>query len=286
MNMAADQTLLANLKRERIVIQTENDLIEGTYCYPRGLRLSDALNATVNREKPYLALVDATVRRLESGQLLFRGRFLLVSRARIVMLLPKSEMLREAPPPLPGEQLAQEGDLPARLGMGSRVEEDVTALVQSLKDRDVAVRRMAAEGLGRLGGVAQGAVGALVEALGDDDELVRGSVAEALGSMGPAAEAAVPALVTALRDPEEFVRRVAAGALGNIGPGAGEAVPTLTRALKDREEFVRRAVAEALGKIGPPASAARPALQHSLNDRDVLVRHWAAAALKKIHSDG
>jgi hypothetical protein len=283
MLMAADQANSANLKRERVVIQTEHDLIEGTFCYARGLRLSDALNAAVNREKPYMSLVDATVTRLETGQVLFRSRFLLVSRTRIVVLLPKSEILRDGPPSAADLRVpAAEENGPVGWGEVKGPAENTETLVAALQEADPAVRRRAAEALGRVGPPADAVVIALVERLGDSDELVRGSAAEALGGMGLAAQPAVPALIEALQDREEFVRRLAAGALGNIGPAAREAVPGLTGALQDREEFVRRAAAEALGKIGPPASAARTALQQSLKDRDVLVRHWAAASLRLI----
>src|SRR5437867_11925128 len=79
--------------RERIVIVTDQDVIEGTICYPRGVRLSDALNAeSAKLSKPHLPLVDVTVTRIETGRELLRSRFLLVAHSKIVLLLPKSEI--------------------------------------------------------------------------------------------------------------------------------------------------------------------------------------------------
>ena len=95
-------------------------------------------------------------------------------------------------------------------------EEDVSALVQKLKDKDKEVRRKAASTLGAMGLDAEEAVPALIEAFKDQDEDVRGSAADALGKIGPAAEEAVPALIAARKDADKAVRFAAELALYRI----------------------------------------------------------------------
>src|SRR5258705_4836540 len=85
-----------SLIRERVVIVTDQELIEGTICYAEGIRLSDALNSeSAHLSKPHLPLVDASVIRIETGREILRSRFLLVARSKIVVLLPKSEICTE-----------------------------------------------------------------------------------------------------------------------------------------------------------------------------------------------
>jgi hypothetical protein len=268
----------ANLIRERVVILTDRELIEGTICYPEGVRLSDALNsASANLSKHHLPLVDATVTRVDTGQEVFSSRFLLVARSKIVVLLPKSEQI--AP-------LVHRSENSKAADASSPGDADVPTLVEALSARDEAARRHAAEGLGRLGARARAALPALLERLKDCDDLVRGQSAEALGNIGNNSAEVVVALRRLLKDRSEFVRRMAAGALGDLGAASSGAVNDLTAALGDEEEFVRRAAAAALGKIGPPAIQAVPSLQTALGDSDVFVRHWASVALNKIHSPG
>src|SRR5438874_3047971 len=69
---------------------------------------------------------------------------------------------------------------------------DVTELVKKLKDKDVDVRRAAAQALGEAG--AKDAIGALKDALKDNDAFVRRYSALALATTGPEAKPAVPFL--------------------------------------------------------------------------------------------
>ena len=121
----------------------------------------------------------------------------------------------------------------------------VPALIQALGDDSNAVRRAAAEALGKLGDPQ--AIPALIKALGDYWYDVRRAAAEALGKLGD--PQAIPALIQALGDDEFRVRRAAAEALVKIGTPA---VPALIQALGNNDREVRRAAAEALGKLGDP----------------------------------
>jgi HEAT repeat protein len=96
----------------------------------------------------------------------------------------------------------------------------VMALAEALKDQDAAVRKGAAQSLGRLGAKAIDALPALVAAVADMDVDVRGAAALTPGRMGKEAREAVPALTDLLRDADRQVRSAAALSLARIGPEA------------------------------------------------------------------
>ncbi len=76
-------------------------------------------------------------------------------------------------------------------------QEDVSALIHKLKDKDTDVRWRAAYALGRIGPAAKEAVPVLIATLKDKE--VRTNAVFALGEIGPAAKEAVPALESAAR---------------------------------------------------------------------------------------
>ena len=147
------------------------------------------------------------------------------------------------------------------------------ALLQALLDKNHSVRAIAAQALGKIG--TEAAISALLQALSDKDYWVRGSAAQALGKIGT--EAATPALLQAWSDKDSFVRRSVAQALGKIGTEA--AIPVLLQASFDQDNFVRRSAAQGLGRIG--TEVAIDALLQSLSDEDNSVRAIAAQALGK-----
>ena len=102
--------------------------------------------------------------------------------------------------------------------------EGVPALSKLLEDRDGAVRVLAAESLGRIGPDAKEAVTGLAGAMKDKDDLLRSAAAAALGQIGAPA---VPSLIEILKGKDAEQQSLAAGALKQIGPDAKEAVPTL-----------------------------------------------------------
>jgi hypothetical protein len=278
----------SNLIRERVVILTDQDLIEGTICYVEGIRLSDALNSeTAHLARPHLPLVDATVSNRNTGEVVLRSRFLLVARNKIIVLLPKSEFCNGDPPWSPDrKEVNGSHNGHGRGERAARRDDHLPALISQLADPDEVARRYAAEGLARLGPRAMSAVPALLERLKDCDELVRGQCAEALGNIGRRSREVITALRSLLKDRNEFVRRMAAGALGDCGAHASSAVADLIETLKAEEEFVRRSAATALGQIGALAGQAVPALHAALRDPDVIVRHSASVALNKIVGAG
>ncbi|MER0216191.1 MAG: NACHT domain-containing protein [Nitrosomonas sp.] len=147
-------------------------------------------------------------------------------------------------------------------------------LIMTLADKNLAVRRMIAEALGKIGDKA--AVDPLIHCLKDENSRVRWTTAWALGAIGD--KAAVNPLIHSLKDENSGVRRIAAEALGAIGDKA--AIEPLIHSLKDENSDVRRIAAEVLGKIGDK-TAVEP-LIHSLKDENSDVRRIAAEVLGKI----
>ena len=152
----------------------------------------------------------------------------------------------------------------------------VAALSAALQDSDHHVRKVAADGLGRIGDAR--AVEPLSAALKDSDDSdsnVRRAAVEALEKIGDTR--AVEALIAVLKDSHRWVVRPAAAyALGRIGDA--RAVEPLIAALKDSHSDLRRAAVEALEKIGD--ARAVEALMAALKDDGELV-HEAADAMVK-----
>lgn len=72
----------------KVILQTQNHLVEGTVFVKRGERLIDELN---NSEK-FLAVTDAVVS-THQGKPLYRCEFLTVNVDQIIWLLPNDEIV-------------------------------------------------------------------------------------------------------------------------------------------------------------------------------------------------
>jgi hypothetical protein len=93
-------------------------------------------------------------------------------------------------------------------------------------------QEVAADTLGRIGAPA---IPYLQQSLRHSDPAIRKQAAEVLGRMGSDAAPAVNDLTMLLDDPDPEVRKVAARTLGRIGPEAAPAVPALMRSLVQPE---------------------------------------------------
>ena len=170
-------------------------------------------------------------------------------------------------------------------------------LNRAAADPEVAMRRVAVQGLGRMGPTAMPALARLIEIVkGDASELVRFDAVTPLGLIDPRGETVIPHVTAALKDRSADVSWAAAKSLGQFGPLAKSSVPALKAALNDPRErhrplapdFVgmcalRCDVAEALGRVGIRADAAIPALRTAVaNDRNPEMRVFAALALSRI----
>jgi HEAT repeat protein len=163
---------------------------------------------------------------------------------------------------------------------GKRSKNLLPALVRTLADYDVQVRRASSQALGNLGIEAESAVPALRASTNDPEESVRYAATDAIMSIEKAVQAlrtvTMPGAIAELGDADAVVRALAASRLGDIGPRAAEAVPALIGCLADREAEVRRASAIALGQLGPKAEVALPALAKlAESDPDERVRRAA-----------
>ena len=107
----------------------------------------------------------------------------------------------------------------------------------------------------------------LDRAAADPEEAMRRIAVQGLGRMGPLAKPALVRLIEIVKgDPSEWVRFDAVTSLGLIDPRGERVTPHLTDALKDRSADVSWAAARSLGKLGPFAKSSVPALTAALDD--------------------
>ena len=144
--------------------------------------------------------------------------------------LPRlAEFLRD--PPYRNEAAA------AMIGLGKA---SVPTFAAGVGDKDLALRRLSAFALGRIGPDARAGVPPLIEALKDMDFSLPGRLGVA-GQDRAGAAGAADALLDALKkDDDPVVRTNAALALGQLSLAAKRIVGPLTDAMKDKDSEVRR----------------------------------------------
>ena len=145
------------------------------------------------------------------------------------------------------------------LDTSKKKDDERLAQLAALKDKDAAVRRQAADALGRLGDKA--AVESLIAALKDGDRGVRWSAARSLGTLGD--KRAVEPLIAALKDGDDWVRGEIAEALGRLGDK--RAVEPLRAVLRRNDGIVDESTACALAALLKDETAVEPllaALEH------------------------
>ena len=120
----------------------------------------------------------------------------------------------------------------------------------------------------------------LVEQLRDPDPTTRSQAADALVDMGTPA---VPVLISELGGSWSYeVETSASGVLARIGKPA---VPALIEALDNKDVITRHNAAMALAEMRGAAGAAVPALIERLDDKILLVRSTTAFALVRIGAE-
>ncbi len=156
----------------------------------------------------------------------------------------------------------------------------VPALIDALKDRDVDVRRAAAQALANLEDPR--AVPGLIAALGDADAQVRGYAAMALGSLED--RRAVPGLLALLKDGSVDVRRCALEALSNFPDGVP--VDVVLATMNDADAELRHvAISYALSRLhegeedSPPDPRYVAAFTRLLKDPSADIRQMAVSAV-------
>lgn len=131
--------------------------------------------------------------------------------------------------------------------MGAEAKDAVIDLtIMLLKDTDKDVRENACLALIQINPDPKIAFSAYKGALRDKEENVRRVASEGLGKLGPPA---IPALLDMLKDKDKVLRKSAAEALGAMGPKAKSAEKALNAAAEDKEPEVKEAAREALKRL-------------------------------------
>jgi HEAT repeat protein len=186
----------------------------------------------------------------------------------------------------PAAWFRHEGAMNALIALGPVAKPAIPALNQCLDRDDIAVEAVEILGYHLSGPPPLGPEAAvpLLRALTNRNLSVRRIAANSLGLMQTRPKEVVPALIRTLQDPSAEVRRNAAGSLG--GPvykqEADTIVPALIKTLKDTDPTVRRWTAWRLGRYRARAHECVPKLVSLLSDSDQEVRKEAADALKLI----
>lgn len=155
--------------------------------------------------------------------------------------------------------------------------------LERLKDKDPRVRLKALGILGSRRGEAKIIVlPAVIGSLDDPDVEVRRKAAVLLGDWEEPAEPAVRALIKALDDPDVGLRQTAARSLSVIHADPGVVLPALLRKFDDPDDNMRHQIAYVLGNLGQDAKPAVPALVKALGDKNVMIRNNALSSLEKI----
>lgn len=162
----------------------------------------------------------------------------------------------------------------ALLAMGWRARPAAAALARALTDTEPAVRRAAAETLGKIGPTA---IPALVRSLRSDAIWSEGLAAKALVAASNAGN--LPHAVLDVAEGAAMVRDDALAVLKRIGP---RAAPAATKLLASADRHVRWWAIDVLLLYGPEAKVAVPELIRIATEQDQWFRAKAARTLAAI----
>ncbi len=121
---------------------------------------------------------------------------------------------------------------------------DVKGLVKALHNKDLVIRKDAAEALFKIGDPSSNE--GFIDALKDEDAGIRRLAAHALGNFGDMQ--AIYPLIDALSDSDEQTRQNAAWALGNVGNEIAEE-PLKELLLRKKDDDLMQIAAESLSKL-------------------------------------
>jgi len=153
-------------------------------------------------------------------------------------------------------------------------------LIACASSADSVTRDVAADALGRMGGVALPAVPTLKKRLQDKAVWVRLPAAIALTRLGRR-DLGLPEVLKALPS-RSSADQDAAECLAEAGGDSPEVLAKLEDLLANEDPFVRARAADGLGRRGEKARSAIPALRSCLTDEMAWVRAAAAAALVRL----
>ncbi|HEY6400782.1 MAG TPA: HEAT repeat domain-containing protein, partial [Blastocatellia bacterium] len=166
-------------------------------------------------------------------------------------------------------------------------------LLLALEDRNIHVRKLAAEAFAESYSVGAQAILGLGRAVSDSNVNVRrAAIRSLIISLGPSEYrdretqksflAIMPVFISALRDKDNEVRQTAVSLIGSLGVEAGPAVPHLIETIHDRVRNIRIEAIKALGLIGTTARPAIPALIRMLGAADAEHRSRIASTIGAI----
>jgi HEAT repeat protein len=164
-------------------------------------------------------------------------------------------------------------------GRPERVPGLAQALVETLTEKDPAVRETAVRALTRIGRVDRETEAALLRVTNDPSIRVRIAVLRSLETFQHLGSEADEALARALRDPERAIRRPAIGVLGTRALGNPANATLLVGALRDPDPELRARAASALWDVQPLPVEAIHALERLRDDPDQSVRSCALRLL-------
>jgi HEAT repeat protein len=155
--------------------------------------------------------------------------------------------------------------------------------IEDLKDRDVLLRRRAANALAVHGAAAKSAIPALIDALADDNTVCN-HARTALVRIGTDA---LPALLKTLRHTNARSRDQAWMTLAQMGAAAKPVLPDVVAALRDPKEpsNARQSATRVLAAMGLEGAGGVPALLEALKSNDDALRFAAAQALPSLSRD-
>jgi HEAT repeat protein len=153
----------------------------------------------------------------------------------------------------------------------------------SLTDANDNIRRLAIEGLARLGPAAAEATPALAFIVAREAPAnLKARAALALGRIGPAAIPVSFSLVEGLRSPDPAVAARCGEALVRLGPDVAGMV--LDAAQTERDLAALMKLIDVLGDLGPGGKVASDWLHEQLEHPEASIRRTAGAALERIES--
>ncbi|KAG0196811.1 hypothetical protein BGX33_001249, partial [Mortierella sp. NVP41] len=162
-------------------------------------------------------------------------------------------------------------------------ESAIESLVATLKDKDVNVRRSAAEALGKQSTLPESAIQSLIATLTlkDEEAFLRKTAAELLGKQSKLAESAIQSLIATLKDENADVSWSVAEALRNQSALPESAIQFLIATLtsKDENASARGLAASVLCSQSTLPESAIQSLIAALKDEDSRVRGMADLAI-------
>lgn len=165
---------------------------------------------------------------------------------------------------------------------GARAGPALAQLLGTLADRDVGVRKAAAQAVRAVGAGAPGVGARILERLGEEtDAGVRVELLRGLATLNPKSPETVNVLVARLPGCDAAEARETLATLGSFGPFARDHLDGIVPLLEHSDWVVRHAAALAVGRIGSTGTRHLPTLVTGLSDANAQVRLEVGRVLRE-----